>query len=431
MKKITEVAITKLFGYEGNDYTVCFFSEEPVTFIYGFNGIGKTTFLRLLDAVLTRKLLVLDSIMFESISIKFDTNEIITVRHTILKKWQDLTIGDLKEHSKDTKGFYFPFIYEWKSIDEKKYEGKYYFTGFYNDLLNNIPLESIVEEELKKYKSTWNSKPMGLKQFYTGIIIEEELSEKLIDSTLNMIKVELLHANKDYCRKPISLRLKSDNGTKIQSVFENYEKMDIVSYKYDTSVDILEQRFIEINEMSDVTLTEFQKLARNNYDAEEKYVSFTIPDKIDYFVDNLKREFDEKKCSILAEIINTRSGLTDKYIQINEQGEIEIYVRYGNKNYLLDIHDLSSGEKNLLLLYFQLIFELPEVTSDIEMILQLLDEPEVSMHPDWLVDFVDNLQFINKELGRGDNYQFIIATHSLAITYDHNEMMSPMRHKNV
>ena len=97
----------------------------------------------------------------------------------------------------------------------------------------------------------------------------------------------------------------------------------------------------------------------------------------------------------------------------------------------MDIKDLSSGEKNLLLLYFQLIFELHATWQEGGMCLQLLDEPEVSMHPDWLMDFVDNLQFIKKELARKDNFQFLIATHSFAITFDHNEMLSQMRCTNV
>ena len=271
---------------------------------------------------------------------------------------------------------------------------------------------------------------MGLKQFYTGIIINENLSETIIESNIKEIKVELFHANKDYCRKPIPLRLKNDNGTKIQSIFENYEKMDVVSYKYDTSLDLLEQRFIEINEMSDVTMTEFETGLRKDYDTEVKFVSFTIPDKIEYLVENLRKRVDEKKIKLYTEIINHKSGLTDKYIIINQQGEILINEKYKNKEYPLDIHYLSSGEKNLLLLYFQLVFELPDPAQKNHLCLQLLDEPEVSMHPDWLLDFVDNLQFINKKLGRGNNYQFIIATHSLSITYDHNEMMSKMRRKN-
>lgn len=427
MKSITEVTITKLFGYTGNDYTVKLLPEEPVTFIYGFNGIGKTTFLRLLDASLTRKLLVLNSIMFESISIKFDTGEILTVRHTILKRFEDITIGDLKDNSKDDHGYFFPFIYEWKSIDGTYLEGKYYFTNAINEWLDSISLNSIVEKEFNKNKSTWNSKTNGLKNFYTGTIIDEELSEGIIDANIEKIKVELLHANKDYCRKPIALRLKNDNGTKIKSVFENYEKMDIVSYKYDTSEDILEQRFIEINEMSDVTLREFENRARVDYDTEEKYVSFPIPDKIEYLIESLPKKADGKKINLFTEIINRKSGLTDKYISINQQGKILVIVKYKEDEFPLDIHYLSSGEKNLLLLYFQLIFDLPDSIPDNHLCLQLLDEPEVSMHPDWLLDFVDNLQYINKELGRGDNFQYVIATHSLAITYDHNEMMTQMR----
>lgn len=46
MNKITEVTITKLYGYEGNDYTVKLLTDEPVTFIYGFKRYRKNDFLK-------------------------------------------------------------------------------------------------------------------------------------------------------------------------------------------------------------------------------------------------------------------------------------------------------------------------------------------------------------------------------------------------
>ena len=88
---------------------------------------------------------------------------------------------------------------------------------------------------------------------------------------------------------------------------------------------------------------------------------------------------------------------------------------------------LSSGEKNLLLLYFHIIFKSPDSISDDETFIELIDEPEVSMHPAWLMNFVDSLKHINEVLDRKDNYQYIITTHSPGITYANSKLMVELK----
>lgn len=63
---------------------------------------------------------------------------------------------------------------------------------------------------------------------------------------------------------------------------------------------------------------------------------------------------------------------------------------------------LSSGEKQEIILFYKLIFETPENT------LLLIDEPEISLHIAWQKKFMDDLYKIIKF----KNLNVIVATHS-------------------
>ena len=119
--------------------------------------------------------------------------------------------------------------------------------------------------------------------------------------------------------------------------------------------------------------------------------------------------------------------MTYKNIHINrDNAKIEINLDFEDGKSIA-AEKLSSGEKNVLLLYFHLIFLVPDNRLENSPYIALIDEPEVSMHPDWLINFIESLKYINTELGRGDNIQFIVATHSPAITYANSNLMIEMR----
>ena len=68
----------------------------------------------------------------------------------------------------------------------------------------------------------------------------------------------------------------------------------------------------------------------------------------------------------------------------------------------LSLSQLSSGEKQEIILFYKLIFETPENT------LLLIDEPEISLHIAWQKKFMDDLYKIIKF----KNLNVIVATHS-------------------
>ena len=438
MCKIKSISVKKLFGYEGNDYQVDLFPTKLISFMYGFNGSGKTTALRLIYAALKKQLTILDSISFEFIKIAFDTDEILTVSKTINKKFDDVAIGELQ---KDESGkYYFPIVYRWES-EKENLEGKFYINESITANFTKLLSEDYEKNANFKFFVDLNTKTqVFLSEFYKDKsgYVEEDLSSREIGNKLNQFSnLNILYANKDYNRFASEqlLRKKADNGNQDPNIFEKYEPLDTIAFELDYVKNMVEQRETEINTMADITMDEFVMGIRSgsDYDAEKKYVVFKIPDKTQKMREDLKSlasdkgleeyinryaELDtakkerEKDFCLFEEIINHAPGLTGKDIHINRNsGELEIKMLNGSS---LTVGNLSSGEKNLLLLYFYLIFSVADNS------ILLIDEPEVSMHPDWLIAFVENMERIFS----GRDNQFIIATHSPSITYGHSELMA-------
>ena len=135
------------------------------------------------------------------------------------------------------------------------------------------------------------------------------------------------------------------------------------------------------------------------------------------------------ECELLEEVINQRSRISNKLIHVNQEtGKITVKASYGIQKELkpIDLEWLTASERNLLMLYSHIIFKKTNEDSKDILNLDLIDEPELSIAPDALIPFIDNLEYINSKLGRTENYQYLFITQSPAITYNHNEMMFEM-----
>ena len=89
----------------------------------------------------------------------------------------------------------------------------------------------------------------------------------------------------------------------------------------------------------------------------------------------------------------------------------KLLIRDANENEV-PIRKLSSGEQNLIILCYKLVFELTNKS------LLLVDEPENSLHVAWL----DNLLKDYLSIAKATGCQIIIATHSPAFIHGNWEL---------
>lgn len=107
-----------------------------------------------------------------------------------------------------------------------------------------------------------------------------------------------------------------------------------------------------------------------------------------------------EKTAIFTQLVN--SHLTDKQIVIGAEEGYVVKLKDGSS---LELTQLSSGEQHLIVLAYELIFEVKRGT------FVLIDEPELSLHVAWQQDFNDDLRII----GNARDLVFLLATHSTAI----------------
>ena len=103
--------------------------------------------------------------------------------------------------------------------------------------------------------------------------------------------------------------------------------------------------------------------------------------------------------------------MTFKHISISRDSGFYI-VDNDNPKKTLDLSQLSSGEKQDIVLFYDLIF------STKEKLLLLIDEPEISLHISWQKKFLDDLLEVSKH----SNVQVIVATHSPQIVSNHMDI---------
>lgn len=388
--------------------------EDGLTIITGPNGFGKSTILDCIYQLYKKEkgipfFLNLD---FEEVFFLISGEKQLK----ITKKAGALVINDKTNYSVNLKNIK-------KYLGNDSFFNRYYNKNFDKKFEDRKTLDevfnyvSLIERYSKKEVTQKNnikfvinvlkefSKELG-KVFY---IREQRLVSEEFDSfDESRLKDEIKELPKKF--KLLLDRNSSEYSSKSNELDSSYpirlfnNKEAITSkYEFNLKIELMTEKFQKLNKFD---LSRIQDLSNLEFKEE-----FSKALKI-YFDD-----FDEKyqiyenfinQLELFTDIINEK--LNFKEIAISREEGIFIQdTDFTGKQ--ISLSQLSSGEKQEIILFYKLIFETPENT------LLLIDEPEISLHIAWQKKFMDDLYKIIKF----KKLNVIVATHSPQIINNHWE----------
>lgn len=386
--------------YDLYSYDIKFDNEPNVQIVTGPNGFGKTTILQIINHFCSRQFWYFYFLPFSTIKILFDSNVICcmnrkvnrmsingglidaTVCIEMNKDGNKIEVADLdivyisnllKYYGIQPNG-----DYDYSRIDEKlDWEYLYQNDTF---VMNNFP--KILD--FLKGRECIMIKEQRLVNYLRRTV--DKLPVKTVDDIQEYIERLFLTAQKAY--NLMSLKV---DGSFVKRLSNLAENKTIKHIKRDTiHKQVLDKiaKFkkyglvgeLEIVEKLGIHYEEVLKLYLNDLDTKLKTLS--------PFYDRL---------STFEQLVSSK-GLAYKHL-VFKDGKMYVISESGHE---IPPHNLSSGEQNLLVLCYKLVFELSNSK------ILLIDEPENSLHMAWL----DNLLADYLKIAKVTGCQMIIATHS-------------------
>jgi len=441
--RIKQILVTNLFGVF--EYVIPLNMEEHITIIHGKNGVGKTTLLRLINSFFQLRYSELRAIPFSNLKIGFNNDDNIKVNKAN------------KETNK--KG---------KSDSDERNRLTFYFENQSNNNIKEFSPDFIIKEEKRRALNAVRViediipglERIGVRK-WLYIPTREELSleevlerfseviseDNFITPTANWLKELTNSINVRFIEYQRLLNSKYNNQN-----FKRYGRQfrsplmspSVASYseeladniqtkltEYGTLSQSLDRTFparvVQQKQLPELTDEELRQKVNELEEKRSKLIeagllnrdedpNFQIQGYIDestkkilsVYIEDVDKKlsvFNEiaRKTDLIKRIINEKFSY--KQINISKNKGFTFTTDDGNS---LSPTNLSSGEQHELVLLYELLFKVKPNS------LILIDEPELSLHVEWQVQFLKDLQEITKL----SNIDVLIATHSPDIIHD-------------
>ena len=416
--------VKKLFGKFNYKFKL---KESGITILTGPNGFGKTTILKCLEAFTDiNKIEYFGKLEFKEIKIIINKE----ISFVLLKKKDDIQLKYNKSEPLNLKVLIKYHNYYYNDEIRQKRRGRTYIIRKHYDYF--IEKTEKIEKNYDRLKNILSEIQNIEKIYYikddrlfNKQYIEYNNTDRYDENDYEYNSNEYNNNDEYSIINSIPKRLKAIIDKFINEYYNNSNKLDST---YPTRL---------FKNKDEITDEEFQN--KRNYMNEKlsilyNYGLFSNKDEINFkfeekYAGALKVYFDdfEKKYNIYKELIEKLDTFTNivnnklyyKKIKISKEYGIQIFSDNYNE---IKLSDLSSGEKQEIILFFELIF------STDKSLMILIDEPELSLHVAWQKKFIDDLFNIIKN----KKINVIIATHSPYIIggYEENQIDLGELYKN-
>ena len=409
---LTQITLEKLFGTF--DYRIDL-KPDGLTVLIGPNGYGKTTILRIIDAIAQKNPLFFLGLNFEKITLIFDDKlplsiekKCNTINFVISGKDHFFEVDDFVENILKELPFTRRSSGEWldrrtnRTVDVGKIFGD---SSLYRYISR---METDVMESFFSFQF-FDVYLIREQRLLSRIEDENELDERLYTRISPRFQFKPVYEEsiEKYATSLIEIMDRADSkyAEKSRELDSSYPKR-LFDSDGDINEDEFKKRFDQIRKtqrsLSAYGLSVTQDENPPAFDSRNaKALSVYLGD-----VEEKLKVFDEllKTLDLFTEILNSRC-FVNKRISISKEYGLKFVTAKGTP---LELKDLSSGEQHEVVLLFGLLFQAKPNT------LVLIDEPEISLHIAWQMPFLaDMLKII--ELRK---ISIIVATHSPQIVND-------------
>ncbi|OWP25820.1 hypothetical protein CA839_07860 [Fusobacterium polymorphum] len=399
---LNKIVFEKLFGVF--DYEINL-KEGGVTILTGPNGFGKSTILKSINAFYLFDITFFSKLDFKKISF-FSSNFKKPI--CIEKENTNIIIDEIKiniklleeEMQKKSR----KRINEDNWIDRRlgRIISKNEIIEFFFE--NNEEKNNFSKIDIGKLKDKFKKYSGDTKFIKEQRLLKEETIELFEKQTINVIE-ELPDQFKNKMNQ-VSSKYSSE-ANRLDSSYPNRlfkTEKGITKDEYEMSLESMNKKFEKLNKYN---ISDIKRLGEQVEFLEEHSKALKI-----YFDDFEKKYkvFEDfiEQLDLFTDIINSR--LNFKEIRISREDGIVVYKSNNlKKNERLSLEQLSSGEKQEIILFYELIFESEK---NIHL---LIDEPEISLHIEWQLKFMDDLLRIAEK----KKFKVTVATHSPQIINNH------------